>query len=396
MSGNRTSSVMQRKLMMLIACLLIALIELSANSSSALAKEKTILVLHSYHKGLSWTDNLQTAIVDGLKVVPDLTVYTEYLDTKRHPDASHLNIVKRYLVEKYKDIPIDLLVICDDNALSFVLANRKRLFANLPIVFTGISNFTDELVSDHAKITGVVDKTAAYETLTLALKLRPATGNIYVIHDQTTTGLAERQKLERELKQHPLNKPVQFITNMSTKELLAKVGTIPKTDLVLLILWNRDADGVYFDYEESAELITAATPALTYGLWDFYLGHGVLGGDMVSAFSHGEAAAEMVRRFYEEGTLKDIPIQKKGPNQILFDVSMLHRAGIAISELPIGSRLWENNKIVFRVKESKEVRIGVLARRGIDQCLEAWRPTGDYLTRKNSRLSVCDPMPRFQ
>jgi len=59
-------------------------IHLSAeHSMPAPLDSSRVLILHSYHKGLKWTDGQEDAIRKALLVAPHLEIYTEYLNTKR-------------------------------------------------------------------------------------------------------------------------------------------------------------------------------------------------------------------------------------------------------------------------------------------------------------------------
>ena len=49
-----------------------------------LAAPPSVLVLHSYHPGLSWTDTLNTGISETFRAqMPGALLWVEYLDTKR-------------------------------------------------------------------------------------------------------------------------------------------------------------------------------------------------------------------------------------------------------------------------------------------------------------------------
>ena len=134
-------------------------------STAAQAESKNILILHSYHKGLSWTDNLSSGLAEGLSERSDLVIHNEYLDSKRYPQADQLETMARFLKSKYRSIRIDLLVLVDDNALTFMLDRRSKLFPNVPIVFAGINGFSEGMIAGEKDITGVLDETEGLETL---------------------------------------------------------------------------------------------------------------------------------------------------------------------------------------------------------------------------------------
>src|SRR6266498_5095336 len=66
-----------------------ALAPCPARAEERAEERKQVLVLHSYHKGLRWTDAEDAGISSVLGARPELDVHTEYLDTKRHPDDAY-------------------------------------------------------------------------------------------------------------------------------------------------------------------------------------------------------------------------------------------------------------------------------------------------------------------
>ncbi|MCB1770410.1 MAG: hypothetical protein KDJ31_12045, partial [Candidatus Competibacteraceae bacterium] len=54
--------------------------------SDSLIPPKRLLILHSYHQGLNWTDAIQAGILESLAAGGQrYEVYTEYLDSLRFP-----------------------------------------------------------------------------------------------------------------------------------------------------------------------------------------------------------------------------------------------------------------------------------------------------------------------
>ena len=128
---------------------------LRKNSISA---SKKILILHSYHKGLVWTDREDRGIVDTLRQNPDLSIFTEYLDTKRYKLSCMEKAFGEYLKVKYSENKPDLIICSDNNALNFLKKYHDLLFPRIPIVFCGINDFNKKMLKGfNAPITGVVE-----------------------------------------------------------------------------------------------------------------------------------------------------------------------------------------------------------------------------------------------
>jgi len=107
-----------------------------------------------------------------------------------------------------------------------------------------------------------------------------------------------------------MNNKVNFIfyEDMSMVEIQKKVSELEKDSLVYLLSFNKDKYNNIFSYEESAELISSKSNVPVYGPWDFYLGHGIVGGMLANGKGQGEMAAEMARQVLDGKNIKDIAI----------------------------------------------------------------------------------------
>lgn len=86
--------------------------------STALFAEKNILVLHSYHHGLDWTDGISNGLRNVFEASKEKTnLYFEYLDSKRQLDPSFLDTTLQYFLIKHAHISFDAIVVSDNDAL---------------------------------------------------------------------------------------------------------------------------------------------------------------------------------------------------------------------------------------------------------------------------------------
>lgn len=92
-----------------------------------------MLVLHSYHKGLRWTDAEDAGISSVLGARPELDVHTEYLDTKRHPEDAYQRTLLALYRTKFPGIPFAAVLATDDAAYAFAVANRELLFPHAAV-----------------------------------------------------------------------------------------------------------------------------------------------------------------------------------------------------------------------------------------------------------------------
>jgi PAS domain S-box-containing protein len=312
---------------------------------------KHILVLHSYNKGLDWTDNEDKGIASILEPHSlDTEIYTEYLDTKRFPDARRYPSFFDFLKQKYASTAFDAVICSDDNAFDFLLKYHNPLFPGVPILFCGVNYFNDSLLKGNRDmITGVVESFDIPDTLRTALRLHPNTSRVVVINDRTTTGLANKKVLDEITPEFKSKVDFIFLEDLDMADLLKKVHTLRSGTIILLMSFNRDRSGQVFDYDQSIYLISRAASVPIYGVWDFYLGKGIVGGMLTSGRDQGRLAAQMALRIMDGVPVRDIPVVTRSPNRFMFDYRQLNRFGIHSADLPKGSMILNRPFSFYRI-----------------------------------------------
>ncbi len=297
-----------------------------------------VLLINSYHKGLSWTDDITSAIEEKLTADKRFELYIEYLDAKRHPVVDSENQFYNLMKIRYSKVKLKVVIVSDNNALAFAKRYREELFPDTPVIFCGINNFTDSLIDSSGWFTGVVEKTDAAATFSVMKKINPKMRSCIIIGDNTPTGAAEISAAQQKLGTEKDGVKIIYWINLSTRVLLKRLSELDrKDDMVLLTVFNRDLNGHYYSYEESGYLITSNTTAQVYGLWDFYIGKGIVGGFMANAHDQGQAAAEMALRILNGEDHSRIMIQRESPNRLIFDYALLNKFKIKMTQLPPGS-----------------------------------------------------------
>lgn len=301
---------------------------------------KQIQVLHSYHKGLTWTDNEDSGIHSVLQTrATDVEVHTDYLNTKIVSDDEHYRRFFELLKHKYASIAFKVVIATDDDAYNFYLNYHKALYPGVPLVFCGVNYFKDSQREYREDlVTGVVEAFDIPNTLRTALRLHPHTSRIIVINDRTTTGLANKKIITEEVvPELQKNVKIVFYEDLTMSELLEKVRALSTGDIILLMTFNKDRAGKVFNYDQSIALIAKEATVPIYGVWDFYLNKGIFGGVLTSGVDQGRIAAEMALRVLDGEKVRTIPVVKESPNRYMFDHRQMKRFGVKASDLPPGS-----------------------------------------------------------
>jgi PAS domain S-box-containing protein len=291
-------------------------------------------MVHSYHKGFSWTDGIE----DGFRAAlaqDSVEIYTEYLDSKRQPLETQERAMVTYLAQKYATITPDIIVISDNNALTLWRNHSATLFPQTPVVFCGINDYKPALLEGfEGRITGVVEKTDPAGTIQHIRALQPKAKKLYIVSGCTPTALAVKREVEAALQENSFGFTPVWLHGLSSAALQTQLHTIADTDAVLLLLFNRDAAGVYRSYTEASTFVDQATAAPVYGLWDFYLNHGIVGGIVASSTDQGREAAGLVRYILKHHIIPPVVIDS--PNRPVYLWRVLRAHGLNPNLLPDG------------------------------------------------------------
>jgi PAS domain S-box-containing protein len=292
-----------------------------------------ILVVHSYHEGLTWTDGEDRGIREIFENRRDMEIFTEYLDSKRIPLNEVLIPFAAFLGQKYSRHYFDAVVVTDNSALTFISYYHQKLFPDVPVIFCGVNNYTPDMVQGFGgKITGVVQILDPGATVGLIRKFQPGLKELIIVSGTTPTARAIRAEVATALAGlEPALKLVWFEA-LETESLLDRLAELSTGQAVLLCNFNRDAKGVYYSHEESGQMISTAAAVPVYAMEDHYLGTGVMGGYMNSSKGQGNVAARLCLEILDTGNIPSVVLEC--PSLAMIDYKVLTRFGLDEIVLP--------------------------------------------------------------
>ena len=295
---------------------------------------KEVLLLHSYHKGYIWSDDISKTIEKQFAKHKDIELTTVYMDTKRVADPVYLDKLANLYKEQFKKRDFDLVIASDNNAFDFVIRYHEYLFKELPVLFCGINNFDKALLDENNMkkyMTGVVEQVDLEKNFELIQKLHPNLERLLIINDRSKTGLAVKRDLRNIIKKYETKFDIEYIDKMEIETLKKKVSNLGKNDVILFVLMFKDTTGKYFTYKQSFQQIKKVSNVPIYGLWDFYLNYGIVGGLLTSAIAQGEAVSSRAIKILNGEKIANIPVLEKSPNLYMFDYNELKRFDIDVS-----------------------------------------------------------------
>ncbi|MEJ2659724.1 MAG: ABC transporter substrate binding protein, partial [Desulfobacteraceae bacterium] len=327
----------------------VASVDAAAND----AKAGRVLYINSYHRGCSWSDEIERGLVERLKNADrEIELSVEYLDSRRFPRTARNDLLAATLAAKYDGYRHDIVVVSDNYAFDFAVQYRKQLFPDLPIVFCGYNNFRPVVLKGIRNITGVNEEVDFAKTVELAIRIQPAVRNLVFITSTSDDSNRRMVKVAEATLFPALRKDYNVIAlkDASMAEIGSRLGALPADSAVFLIGMTRDLiDGRRPTAVENGCMILAVSPAPVYSFWDFALGTGILGGHIITGRDQGRAAADMVLRILDGTPADSIPVMMQTPARNMIDFNVMKKFGIKVIDLPEGCAfinrplsLWES------------------------------------------------------
>jgi PAS domain S-box-containing protein len=324
-------------------CLLSALTLLApsftAPAEAQPERPRSVLILHSYNPGLSWTEGIQKGIEAALsKASFPVSLRVEYLDAKNYQSKEYFDLMAAVLASKYAASPPDAVIVSDNAAFEFILDRRATFLTDVPMIFCGVNDFEAQMLRGDRLATGVSEAPSFRDTIALIRKLRPNARRIFVTGDKTLTTQINHQAIRKAAAMFP---DLEFVYSREedARALCAQVAALGEDTAILMVSVVRDESGLSLGFGESAERISRAAKVAVFSCWDFMLGHGVMGGKVVCSEDQGQAAGDMALALLSGEPVERIAVRYDSPNRFMFDDAVLRRFGVDEDDLPRGSQI---------------------------------------------------------
>ena len=306
-----------------------------------------INILGQSHPGPMIVTNL---VLSALHSDPRFQVefYWENLDAVYHPEEWQEQLDA--IVQQYRHRKLDLIVLMGPDAIR-VLAEPKPIFPNVPVVFCCTAPGQIDQMTSGYRATGSWFQLEPAKTVEAALALLPETRHLFVVagqsdYDRRLTALVKTGLISYENKLD-----VTYLTDLPMTKLQERVKHLPDHSIVLYLSFFKDAQGREFlNIAEALPMIAGAANVPVFGIVDTQLGHGIVGGFVVSFEEQGKIMGRDALEILAGKPPQDIPIVH-GPSLYLFDWRQLQRWKLDESRLPAGSTVlfrqptvWEHYK----------------------------------------------------
>ncbi len=292
---------------------------------------KRVLILHSTRR-----DTQISIVLD--REVPRLLdarlgqgqdYYAEYIDAARFPDPEYQLAFRDFLRLKYKGQSFDVVIAMMDVAAEFVERHRDELFPESPVVF-----FTNTPRRRLPNSTGVVAPLNLSSTIVLAAALQPDLKHVFVVSGAGPREQANERLARSQLQRLQTRLEITYLSGLPTRELEARLSTLPPHSIVYFLLVYRDGAGQNFHPLEYLDRVAAIANAPTYCWVDSAIGRGVVGGSLLNQMGQAEAVSALTLRVLAGERADAIPVS--APDLVVNQVDwrQLQRWGISEARIP--------------------------------------------------------------
>lgn len=337
------------------ACLFI-LILLSSGLEAQTRKDngepRQVLTIFLFKQGLPWAYRIHEGMRNALKESAGIPIElnVEYADQSRFPEKEYRDKIFDLYSYKYSDRNIDLVIAVGDETADMLQENATNFFSDIPIVL--VMSRRKKIPSNQLGSRMVVMNWGFdfRKTVRIAMRLLPRTRHLYVVGGVSVTDRSIMGLAVSDLKALSHELDIKYLSGLKKEELLSRVSKLPEHSAILYLTMFRDGAGHSFVPRNVLAQISRHANAPVFGIADTYLGHGIVGGALLSASDQGSKYIQLARRILEGEPLDNYRYTGKS-NRLMFDWRELKRWSIDIDKLPPDSivryhapSVWDQHK----------------------------------------------------
>lgn len=318
---------------------IVVTLSLLSAESPANDMPRRVLLLHSFNYTFPATTIVSEAVRKRLleRFPQSLEIEEEFLDLARHGDATHASRMANFLRDKYANVHFDLVLVVGVSGIPFILQYRDVFQPGVPVVFSDVTRSTYETLQLPPDITGVINNAYPAKTLELAQRLQPGARRIVVIAGSGSVDRRWREIARDAIKAHDPKLETAYWSDLTYNALLADVARLPSDTIVLLLTIFGDSEGKRLIPRDVAAAVAKASAAPVYGLFDTYLGTGIVGSYTDTFESLGITAADMAIEILSGTDVTTLPPRANPRPAFRVDARALERWNLKQSNLPPGS-----------------------------------------------------------
>ena len=323
---------------------------------------KRVVILYTHRQMSPINKQWHSGIVDGIKQVYDgpMDIETEYMDVVLQDDKEYIHEWSEVLRLKYSKYPPDVVIPVFFPAYAFAVMNREMFFPGCPMVFCAIPQSFAESQTSKRNITGVGAQFDNRPSMEVIKKVLPGTKKLLILSGKSRLDIWLSEIAMRQSKIAFPEIEFKALAGLTPAEAALEFVQAGPDTAGLLLSFELDNYGNRMNTTEYLHELNKVSKVPIFGCYDTILGHGILGGALISPTDFGNATGKIAGRVLNGESADDIPKDYSQTYTIAFDHEVLRKFGISESRLPAGAKVI-NRKPTIWSQYGRYISSGVAA-----------------------------------
>jgi diguanylate cyclase (GGDEF)-like protein len=330
------------------------------------SSEKTfrVLYINSYHRGYSWSDDIESGLIKTLKDSDlNIEISTEYLDNLRFSSGENHKANKIALENKYKHYTPDIIITSDNAAFDLIKLFRSDKRQSTPFVFSGYNGYSTNTLTGLKNTTGIVENIDLTSGTEFATNVFPDTDTLaFIFNTDDASGISlYNYAIKHSLPELTKKYKVETLVNLNQLQVKNRLNTLSKNTLVFMPGktsgegdTGEELDSRRLNQSEHARIVTDSSPFPVFTFWKYHINNGVLGGEIMSGYSQGIHAATSAISILNGVKASDIPVMALSATEKIIDFKLLKKFDLSKSDIPLSASfinspvsIWQTSKFHF-------------------------------------------------
>lgn len=299
---------------------------------------KKVLVLHSYHQGFDWTDDISSGLKNVLDKELNIEVYYQNLDFRRFFSEEYLEAQIKLQGSIANNKKIDVIVVSDNNAFDFIKEKGDKLYPGVPVVFCGVTGVDMSILEKHPNYWGISESIDYRETLQSIKHIFPERNHLFIINDKSISGKSIKKELYEVLPEFEKDFKITYTDIFYKKDIIKIAEHLGDKDAIYILIASKEESGEYVCYKPFLNELSKKSQAPIFSSWGIYLDYGIIGGKLLQGDKQGEAVGKLVLKVLK-GETAELKQYSYLPCVYKFDNNLLKKFKVNKSDLPKGSEV---------------------------------------------------------
>ena len=323
---------------------------------------KRVVILYTHRQMSPINKQWHSGIVEGIKQVYNgpIDIETEYMDVVLQDDKEYFNEWSEVLRLKYSKYPPDVVIPVFFPAYAFAVMNREMFFPGCPMVFCAVPQSFAESQKSKRNITGVGAQFDNRPSMEVIKKVLPGTKKLLILSGKSRLDIWLSEIAMRQSEMAFPEIEFKALAGLTPAEAALEFVQAGPDTAGLLLSFELDNYGNRMNTTEYLHELNKVSTVPIFGCYDTILGHGILGGALISPTDFGKTTGKLAGRILNGESADDIPKDYSHTYTIAFDHEVLRKFGISESRLPVGAKVI-NRKPTIWSQYGRYISSGVAA-----------------------------------